>query len=321
MLAAAEENVLLNDVPRRPVVTRRLGDRIFRSLSLGSGLVSFLIIGGTLVFLTAYSWPILRSQGTGFLTGTVWSPSAKKPVAGILGLVTGTVMIALVALTLAFPAAFALAIFIHEYAPRRVRKPMVYVVDLMAAMPSLIYGLWGFFVLQKPLLGVGRWLGTNLSAIPIFKSSQDYTRSIFVAGFVVGIMITPICTAVMREIFSQVPSEHCEAALALGGTRWGMVQTAILPFSKSGMVGAALLGLGRALGETIAVSLLLTLTFKPKLGILSSGGGSVAATIVTQFGQNPMSDRALVGAGLGLFLVTLAVNMGAQTIVKQSRQQ
>ena len=174
-------------------------------------------------------------------------------------------------------------------------------------------------MLQKPLKGVSHWLGTNLSAIPMFRSAEDYSGSIFIGGIVVAIMTTPICTAVMREIFSQVPSEHCEGALALGGTRWGMVKTAILPFSRSGMVGAALLGMGRALGETIAVLLIVPQIFQPKLGVLGLGGGSVAAGIAGGFGISDLSDRSWMGAGLVLFIVTLMVNMAAQTIVKRSR--
>jgi phosphate transport system permease protein len=322
VLAAIEESPEFVDAPRPQRVRRGTGDRIFRSLSLGSGLATFFIVLGTLVFLASYSWPVLRANGLSFFTTYKWLPTAKpQPVVGTFGLLTGTSLIATVALTLAFPLSFALALFIHEYAPRRIRRPMVYVVDLMAAVPSLIYGLWGLAVLQGPLKGVARWLGTNLSAIPLFRSEQDYASSMFIAGVVVGIMATPICTAVMREIFSQVPPEHCEAALALGGTRWGMVKTAIIPFSRSGMVGAALLGLGRALGETIAVFLLLSQSFVPKLGVLGLGGGSVAATIAALFGQNVETDRALMGAGLGLFIVTLSVNMVAQRIVKKSRQQ
>jgi phosphate transport system permease protein len=319
VLAAVEDKKQSFDEPRDRKVTRSLGDRVFRSMSLASGLVSFLIIGGTLIYLATFAFPALRLAGIDFITTSTWAPDSKTFQAGILGLLTGTLLIAIVALTLGFPVSFALALFIHEYAPRRLRRPMVYVVDLMAAMPSLIYGLWGFFVLQKPLKGVSHWLGTNLSAIPVFRTAQDYSGSIFIGGVVVSIMITPICTAVMREIFSQVPSEHCEAALALGGTRWGMVKTAILPFSRSGMVGAALLGLGRALGETIAIRLIVPLIFQPKLGVLGLGGGSVAAGIVGGFGVSDIGDRAWMAAGLVLFIVTLFVNIAAQRIVKRSR--
>jgi phosphate transport system permease protein len=319
MLAAAEDKRHDFDEPRDRKVTRGLGDRVFRSMSLASGLVSFLIVGGTLIYLATYSFPAIRLAGLDFVTTSLWAPDSTPFRAGILGLLTGTLLIATVAITLGFPVSFAVALFIHEYAPRRLRRPMVYIVDLMAAMPSLIYGLWGFFVLQKPLKGVSHWLGTNLSAIPLFQSAEDYSGSIFVGGVLVSIMITPICTAVMREIFSQVPTEHCEAALALGGTRWGMVKTAILPFSRSGMVGSALLGLGRALGETIAVLLIVPLVFQPKLGVLSLGGGSVASGIAGGFGVTNLGDRAWMGAGLVLFVVTLLVNMAAQRIVKRSR--
>lgn len=319
MLAAAEDQKQNFDEPRDQKITRGLGDRVFRSLSLGSGLVAFFIVGGTLIYLATYAYPALRRAGLDFLTTSVWAPDGKTFQAGILGLLTGTLLIAIVAIAIGFPVSFALALFIHEYAPRRLRRPMVYIVDLMAAMPSLIYGLWGFFVLQKPLKGVSHWLGTNLSAIPLFRSAADFSGSIFIGGVVVSIMITPICSAVMREIFSQVPSEQCEAALALGGTRWGMVKTAILPFSRSGMVGAALLGLGRALGETIAIRLIVPLIFQPKLGVLGLGGGSVAAGIVGGFGVSDIGDRSWMGAGLVLFVVTLMVNIAAQRIVKRSR--
>jgi phosphate transport system permease protein len=320
VLAAMKDEKQNFDEPRDQNVTRGLGDRVFRSMSLASGLISFLIVGGTLVYLATYAYPALRLAGLDFVTTSLWAPDSQTFQAGILGLLTGTVLIAVVAISLGFPVSFALALFIHEYAPRRMRRPMVYIVDLMAAMPSLIYGLWGFFVLQKPLKGISHWLGTNISAIPLFRTAEDYSGSIFVGGVVVSIMITPICTAVMREIFSQVPSEHCEAALALGGTRWGMVKTAILPFSRSGMVGSALLGLGRALGETIAVLLIVPLIFQPKLGVLGLGGGSVAAGIAGGFGVTDRGDRSWMGAGLVLFLVTLLVNMAAQRIVKRSRK-
>jgi phosphate transport system permease protein len=319
MLAVAEEQKQNFDEPRDRKVTRGLGDRVFRSMSLASGLISFFIVGGTLVFLATYAYPALRSAGLDFVTTSLWAPDSKTFHAGILGLLSGTLLIATIAIILGFPVSFAVALFIHEYAPRRLRRPMVYIVDLMAAMPSLIYGLWGFFVLQKPLKGVSHWLGTNLSAIPTFRSADDYSGSLFIGGVVVSIMITPICTAVMREIFSQVPSEHCEGALALGGTRWGMVKTAILPFSRSGMVGAALLGLGRALGETIAVLLIVPLVFQPKLSVLGVGGGSVAAGIAGGFGVTDPGDRSWMGAGLVLFVVTLLVNLAAQRIVKRSR--
>lgn len=315
------QHAIHDDVPRSIAAASSPADSTFRAVSLASGLVSFAIIGGTLLFLTVYAWPAIDSQGFGFLTRSVWSPAAERPIFGIFGLVTGTIELALVALVIAFPISFALALFIHEYAPRRLRRPMVYVVDFMAAIPSVIFGLWGFNVLQQPISGVAVWLGHNLSVVPFFKRAEDPTQSIFIAGVVVGLMILPICTSVMREVFAQVPVEQCEAAFALGGTRWGMVRTAIIPFSRSGMIGAGLLGLGRALGETIAVSLILAGDPGPRIDILGLGGGSVAGTIATRFGESDFANRALMGAGLGLFVVTLAVNMGAQRVVMKSRRQ
>jgi phosphate transport system permease protein len=288
-------------------------------MSVGGSMTSFFIIAGTLVFLTTFSWPAIQTQGFGFLTKSVFSPSPENPDFGIFGLVTGTALLAIMALIIAFPLSFALAMFIHEYAPRKMRRPMVYVVDLMAALPSLTFGLWGFYLLMGPLKNVADWLGSNLSVVPFFQRPEDSSQSIFIAAVVVAFMITPICTSVMREVFSQTPPEVCEAALALGGTRWGMVRTAILPFARSGMVSAAMLSAGRALGETVAVSLILSVDPAPRVGILDQGGGNVAALIVLRFAESPFADRALMAAGLGLFVVTLVVNMAAQVVVRRSR--
>jgi phosphate transport system permease protein len=284
MTAAVTNHNELDDRPRLIVVSRGKGDRVFQGLALGSGLTSFLIVGGTFIFLALFSWPAVHARGLKILTTSAWNPASTPPVFGLLSMVVGTVLISTVALSIAFPVAFALAIFVHEYAPTRLRRPMIYTVDMMAALPSLIYGIWGFFVLQKPLKGVARWLGENMSAIPLFRRAEDYSQSMFIAGVVVGVMILPICTSVMREIFSQVPPEHCEAALALGGTRWGMVRVAIIPFSRSGMVGAALLGLGRALGETVAVSLIIAVSFQLK-------GTSCRSAVGPSLRQSPRSSE------------------------------
>ena len=320
MAVAPPEEQGTKDVPRAVVMPLTQGDKIFRGLTLSGGMFSFFVILGTLLFLLIYSLPAIRTQGFDFLVTSVWAPTSEPPKFGIFGLLTGTVLLAVTAIAIAFPISFALAIFIREYAPRRLRAPLTYVVDLMAALPSLAFGIWGFFLLQGPLKNVSKWLGDNLSVIPLFKIPSDSAQSIFIASVVVAFMIVPICTSVIREVFSQAPPEQCEAALALGGTRWGMIRAAIIPFARSGMLGAALLGLGRALGETVAVSLILAWDPQPRLGILERGGGNVAATIVSRFGESEFSDRALMAAGLGLFVMTLAVNMGAQSVVKRSRQ-
>jgi phosphate transport system permease protein len=232
------------------------------------------------------------------------------------------VLIAGIALIVAVPMGFGLALFVNEYAPSRFRRILVSAIDLLAALPSLIFGIWGLFALQGPLTGVAQWFGDHLSIIPIFqlKDGANLSRSGFIGGVVVGIMILPIVTSVTREVMSQCPRDQCEAALGLGGTRWGMIRTVIMPFSRSGMVGAVLLGFGRALGETIAVTIIVSLQFTANDKVLTVGGGSIAQLIATKFGEaSPLEVSALVGAGAALFIVTLVVNLAARRIVNRAR--
>jgi len=213
-------------------------------------------------------------------------------------------------------------LFINGYAPYPVSRGLTSVVGLLASLPSLLFGAWGFFAFQDRLVPAARWLADHLSAIPIFRLTSPnaaLVQSSFVAGMVVAIMILPIITSVSRDVMAQVPREQCEGALALGGTRWGMIREVILPFGRSGIVGAALLGFGRALGETIAVALIISITFKANFNILQRGAGSIAALIATKFGEAGSLERSgLIAAGLALFLVTLAVNLGARRIVGKS---
>jgi phosphate transport system permease protein len=212
-----------------------------------------------------------------------------------------------------------MALFINEYAPPKIRNPLTSVIDLLAALPSLLFGMWGFFALQSRLVPAARWLADHLGAIPIFSLTRPdavLAQSSFVAGIVVGIMIIPIITSVSRDVMAQCPREQCEGALALGGTRWGMIRDVILPFGRSGIIGAALLGFGRALGETIAVALIISIVFKANFNILERGAGSVAALIATRFGEASSLERSgLVAAGLALFIVTFGVSLLARKIV------
>ena len=214
-------------------------------------------------FLVVKAWPALRDAKWSFLTETRWNPDGQQ--FGIASLVLLTFEIALVALVLAVPVSICAALFVTEYAPRALRRPLTSFVDVLAAVPSLIYGLWGRFFLQPRLLPLSRWLSHHLGFIPIFKAPASATsrRSTFIAGVVVALMIVPICTAVMREVFSQAPPGEKEGALALGGTKWGVIRTVVLPFGKGGIIGGSMLGLGRALGETIAVTLIISPTFDP----------------------------------------------------------
>ena len=231
-------------------------------------------------------------------------------------------MISAIALLLAVPVAIAVALYINEYAPRRLRRPLTALVDLLAAVPSVIYGLWGLAYLQDHLVGFSGWLTDKLGFIPPFSTTgKSFSGSAFIVGVVVGLMVLPICTSVMREVFSQTPPGEKEAALALGATRWGMIRTVVLPFGRGGIVGGTMLGMGRALGETIAVALLVNPSYLISAHILQSGSNSIAALIANFFANASQSRGipALMAAGLTLFAVTLIVNFFASIIVARSR--
>jgi phosphate transport system permease protein len=309
------------DVPKRPSTRPTPGDRVFRILATAAASVSLIIVGLTFIFLVKESEPALSSSGIfDFFTTNTWNASAGQ--FGVLGLLVGTMIIATIAMIIALPLAVAMAIFINEYAPTRVRQVMTSLIDLLAALPSLLFGLWGLRALQNQQVFTARWLATHLAAIPIFNPSTSapaFVESSFVAGLVVGLMILPIITSVSRDVMAQVPRDQCEGALALGGTRWGMIRTVILPFGRSGIIGAALLGFGRALGETIAVALIISLVFKANFHVLERGAGSIAALIATRFGEAGALERsALVAAGLALFLLTFGVNLIARRIVSRT---
>jgi phosphate transport system permease protein len=230
------------------------------------------------------------------------------------------VIIAAVALLIGFPLSMATALAINEYVPRTWRRSLTALVDLLAAVPSLVYGLWGLYVLNDHLFLTQNWLGHHANFFPLFRLSSNTPigRSEFLAGIVVAIMILPLMTAISREVMSQVPRADCEAALALGGTRWGMVTDVILPFARSGIIGGAMLGLGRALGETIAVSIIVNANDQFSSHILQSGGGSVSALIARQFSSSgSVAQSALILGGLVLFAVTLSVNLLARVVVSR----
>lgn len=310
------------DVPRRIQGRLTVGDRIFRSAAAAAAAVSLLIIGATAVFLSVKSVPALRSSGlVSFFTTSVWNPTAG--VFGVGGLLIGTAIIATVALVVAVPLALGLALFVNEYAPDRLRRLLVSAIDLLAALPSLIFGMFGFFALQGPLVGIAEWFNEHLDAVPFFRlSDQDasLTRSSFITGAVVAFMVLPIITAVSRDVMAQCPRTQCEGALALGGSRWGMIREVILPFGRAGIVGSVLLGFGRALGETMVVAIIIALQIEANAFVLEEGGGSIAALIATKFGEaRELEVSALIAAGLALFLVTLLVNLAARAIVRRTQ--
>jgi phosphate transport system permease protein len=305
------------------IVVRRSGaDKVYRGVAYGAGGGTLLLMGVIGAFLLVKAWPALHAIGWKFFTHSDWLPEAGH--FGITGVLLGTILIAVVALVLAIPVAMLAALFITEYSPRRLRRPITWLIDVLAAVPSLIYGLWGREFLQPREIHLSVWLSTHLGFIPFFHSPKGagFSSSTFIAGTVVALMIVPICTAVMREVFAQAPAGEKEGALALGGTKWGVVRDVVIPFGKGGMIGGAMLGLGRALGETIAVTLIISPLYPPGklVHILPTGGNSIASLIALKFGESSgVAISALMAAGLVLFVMTLVVNAVASVIVSRSR--
>jgi phosphate transport system permease protein len=241
------------------------------------------------------------------------------------------VLIALVALIVAFPLSVGTALFITELATGGFGRTLRSVVDLMAAVPSVVFGLWGLIFLQPAIVPFSRWLSTWFGWIPFLRvngadpsnplpDDSLYTSSTFIAGLVVGLMIVPIMTSMMTESFSRAPIGEREGAYALGATRWGMIRSVVIPFGKGGMIGGTMLGLGRALGETIAIYLIISPIFDINLHILQIGSNSVAAHIALRYGEaNSFGMSALMAAGLALFVLTMIVNFTASTIIARSR--
>jgi phosphate transport system permease protein len=308
------------DAPERTLIrpaTRRRGDAVFRRVAQGSGLLVVALLAAIAVFLFVRAFPALHRAGWRFLSERAWFPDASPARFGIAALAFGTLVSSLVALVLAVPVALGTALFLTEVAPPRIGKWVGYLVDLLAAVPSVVYGLWGVFFLVPWLVPVGRGLDRTLGFIPIFHSRNGtYGRSLFAASVILAIMILPIIAAIAREVFRQVPRANREAALALGATRWETIRMAVLPYSRGGLVGAAMLGLGRALGETIAIALVLAASFKVDWHILEPGGNTIAANIATKFGEAGAQGRdALIASGLVLFAITLVVNVVARGVV------
>lgn len=310
------------DVPRRIERPLTRGDRRFRRLAVGSASSSLVIMGLIAAFLLWKGYEAFRVAGWEFFTTFEWSPNAEPARFGVASMMYGTFVVAAIALAVAVPVAVGTALFINELAPRRARKTLTALVDLLAAIPSIVYGLWGRDVLQKDMYGIFDWMADHLSFIPFFEAdSRTFSSSLFVSGLIVALMATPITTSVVREVFAQAPPLEREGALALGATRWGMIRTVVLPFGRGGIVGGAMLGFGRALGETIAVSIVLSSSYdRIPVHILEPGGATVAATIANEFAEaSPLGVSALMAAGLALFLVTLLVNLGANLVVSRSR--
>ncbi|CAB4540382.1 unannotated protein [freshwater metagenome] len=323
------DNALAADQAREITTKVDRPDLIFRGIIRTSGIAVLTVMSLIGVFLAYRAGKALNVAGWSFVTEQAWEPDSGK--FGVAAIIVGTILIAVVAICIAVPLAIAVALYISEYAPRRLQSTFVSLVDLMAAVPSIVYGLWGLFFLQSNVTGVARWISTYFGWIPFLSvegadptdplsPSTVYTSSTFIAGIVVALMVAPIICSVMREVFSQAPSGEREGAYALGSTKWGMIRTVVLPFGKGGMIGGTMLGLGRALGETIAVYLIISPVFIIQPRILESGTSSVASLIALRYGEaTNFGTSALMAAGLALFLMTLVVNFIASSVVARSR--
>jgi phosphate transport system permease protein len=285
--------------------------------------VVFGITAAILVFLSIQAAPALKVAGFGFFTTSTWFNTGNS--FGVAALVPYSALIAAIALLIAIPVGIATALFISEYTPPRLRKALITVIDLMAAVPSIVIALFGLYYLMPRILGFDGWLARHLGFIPIFhfrlpSDPSSFVGGSFIAGVVVSLLVIPIITSLSRQVFSQAPPGEREAAYALGATRWGMIRTVVLPYGRAGIVGASMLGLGRALGETIAVSFILTPTFVFNYHILEQNGNSVTYMIANHLLDNgKLGQSALMAAGLVLFVMTLGINTVAAIIISRSR--
>jgi phosphate transport system permease protein len=308
-----------------PIVINRAvtrADKVFR-LALGSSsLVVLAILAGVVVFLAAYGWQALKAGGIHFITDPTWSPDSGH--FGAMSLLVGSVAIAVVAVIIATPVSLAAALMINEYAPVGLRGVLTGAVDCLATVPSIVYGFWGLALVSNLQAAPAKWLVTHFAFVPFFRTptTGEYVQSIFACGLISAVTIIPIITSVSREVMSQTPRDACEAALGLGGTRWGMVTDVILPFSRNGIVGAVLLGFGRGIGETMVVVLILSKANRMTSAILGPNGlGSIAKQITEDFPTGtPMDKSALILLGLVLFVTVLLVNIGARAIVNRGQK-
>jgi phosphate ABC transporter permease protein PstC len=308
----------------RPALGRpslsRLPDRVLRWGLTALAAAILALIAYFFVKLYIEAEPVFSQYGiVNFVFSNEWVPS--KQLYGALPLVVGTVITSVIALAIGVPVAVASALYITELAPARVKQPLTILVELLAAVPSVVYGLWGVFVLIPKLKPAEQWFSDTFSFLP-FVGGQVAGPNYFIAGLILAIMILPIVSAISREVMATVPVEHKEAALALGATRWEMIRMAVLPYSRAGITGAAMLGLGRAIGETIAATLVIGNA--PDIGkTIFAQGYTLAAVVANEFGEaasDPTHRAALIAAGLVLFVLTLFINAGARYFVVRSER-
>lgn len=295
-------------------VSQKRGDSVFRTLVTGAGITIVVTLGAVATFLLLESLPAFDPSAN-------ISNAPEGFISYVTPLVFGTLLAATMALIFAAPLAVGIGLFISHYAPRRIASALGYVVDLLAAIPSVVYGLWGIQVLAPAVQPVYQWLNENLGWLPFFVGPVSGTgRTILTVSFVLAIMILPIMSALAREIFLQTPRLQEEAALALGATRWEMIRMAVIPFAKSGLLSSAMLGLGRALGETMAVAMVLSPAAVITFALITpTNPSTIASTIALDFPEaSGLNVNALIAAGLVLFVITMIVNVTARGIITRN---
>jgi phosphate transport system permease protein len=316
------------DLPRQIDPGREPSDRAFAGIATGVGLSVLVVTGAIGIFLGYQAIPTLHHYGLHFFTSAAWNPDLDQ--IGIAAVLLGTVEVAIVAMVVATPLAVLMALFISDFSPSWLKGWLVSAIDLMAAVPSIIYGIWGFYLLEPRAIDLARWLSQHFGFLPFFHvntdpnaaiwQQSDYIGSVFVAGLAVAMMAIPLACAVMRAVFDQAPLGEREAALALGGTRWGVIRSVVLPFGRGGIIGGTMLALGRALGETAAVLIIIAPAFDVKIRLLETGGQTISSLIAGNFGEADKAQlSALLTIGFVLFVITLLVNTVAATVIGRSR--
>jgi phosphate transport system permease protein len=290
-------------------------DKTFRLVCLGTGLLALVILAAIAISTTKDAWPAFAHQGLSYVFSSRWDPNAAQFGAGAI--IYGTLVVALIALVVAVPISMGIALFVTEVAPRRLRSSVATVMDVLAAVPSVVFGLWGFLSLKPILSDIYNWIADKVAGVPVLKSIFGHSSgmSLMTSGLIVALMIVPIITSLLREVFQTVPINDKNGALALGATRWEMIRGVVFPHSTGGMVGAIMLGLGRAMGETIAVALTVGAVAQISPNLFGAGE-TMPAIIARNLNESSgLATSALVGLGATLFLLTIVINMAARGLV------
>ena len=311
--------------PREITTQPRRSDQIFRIIVTIGGMASLVILGLIALFLSIKGLHILTEEKLGFITGSAWEVTTDEngniaeSKFGIGAMLVGTFLSAMIAILVGVPISVLSALYLTFYANGRVKKFLISVIDLMAAFPALLFGFWGFFVFMSSAEYWAKLINKYLGFIPFFDvPTPIFERSPFIAGLVLAIMIIPIVTSISREIFDQTPLDRIQAAYALGATRLAMIKAVVIPFGRGGIIGGAMLGLGRAMGETVAVYTVLNVVYQINWQVLFGAGGNVASLILLKFGEaGPDEVNALMAAGLVLFLLTLLVNAFSDVLINR----